>query len=97
MPEFYVNADKKAYRLSKVEKELDRYLISCTRYEEHWKNTFGGKQLSGRTHYYCFTVPSVKKLDLRFDGAVYSAKKADRMTVERLVNHLQTLLDLERI
>ena len=94
MPYFKLNADKNAYQLTEIEKEHDHYMIHCSRFEEHWKNYLGAKRLQGRTHHYSFRVPSEKKMDFKFDNAVYSAKKADKMTVERLVNHLQTLADL---
>ncbi len=99
MPYFYINADKKPYRLSDIDKRSDgKYLICARRYEEHMKNTWSGKHLVGRECHYTFTVPTMKrKLDIKFDNAVYSCKKADPMTVGRLVNHLQTLLDLENI
>lgn len=96
MPYFKLNADKNAYQLSSIEKETDgvHYAIYASRFEEHWKNCLGTRRLQGRTHHYSFRVPSAKKMDFKFDNAVYSAKKADKMTVERLVNHLQTLADL---
>lgn len=99
MPYFYVNADKKPYMLSGIDKCSDgKYLICARRYEEHMKNTWSGKRLVGREHHYTFAVPSPKKkLDVKFDNTVYSCKKADPMTVGRLANHLQTLLDLENI
>ena len=99
MPYFYVNADKKPYRLSSIVKEREgMYLIYARRWEEHMKNTWSGKRLVGRERHYTFAVPSPeKKLDIRFDNTVYSCKKADPMTVGRLANHLQTLSDLENI
>lgn len=99
MPYFYVNADKKPYMLSGIDKCSDgKYLICARRYEKYMKNTWSGKHLVGRECHYTFAVPSPKKkLDVKFDNTVYSCKKADPMTVGRLVNHLQTLLDLENI
>lgn len=100
MPYFYVNADKKPYILSGISKAVGegKYLIYARRWEEHMKNTWSGKRLVGRERHYTFAVPSPKKkLDVKFDNTVYSCKKADPMTVGRLANHLQTLLDLENI
>lgn len=99
MPYFHINADKKPYRLSSIDKCNDgKYLICARRYEEHMKITWSGKRLVGRERHYTFAVPSPKKkLDIKFDNTVYSCKKADPMTVGRLANHLQTLLDLENI
>ena len=99
MPYFKVNADKKAYRLSNIEKENGQYLIRATRWEQHWKTDslgWGRKVLKeGERHYY-FVVPSPKKkLDIHVDNETYVCKKADKMTVERLINHLKTLTDLE--
>jgi hypothetical protein len=101
MPYFKINADKKPYRLSSIDKDdrnFGTYIIYARRWEEHMKNTWIGKRLVGRECHYTFAVPSPKKkLDIKFDNTVYSCKKADPMTVGRLVNHLQTLLDLENI
>lgn len=99
MPYFHINADKKPYRLISIDTTVnDRYVINASRWEEHMKNTLFGRRLVGREHYYSFALPSPKrKLDIKFDNTVYSCKKADQMTVGRLVNHLQTLLDLENI
>ena len=99
MPYFYVNADKKSYKLTSIEKETGgvHYAIYAKRFEEHWRKTIFGKQLEGRDRFYTFRVPSDRKLVFRFDNETYSIKKADKMTVERLVNHLQTLMDLDQI
>jgi len=102
MPYFRINADKKPYILSSIEKhdgKFGTYIIHARRWEEHWENTISGsRQLVERKHQYSFVVPTLKKkFDIKFDNAVYSCKKADPMTVERLVNHLQTLKDFENI
>jgi hypothetical protein len=99
MPYFKINADKEAYKLSTIEKRGDQYLIHATRWEQHWRNNYfglGRKVLRGRDEHYNFYVPSLKKkLDIHVDNETYVCKKADKMTVERLVNHLKTLTDLE--
>lgn len=101
MPYFYVNADKKPYRLSSIEKHDNKfgtYIIYARRWEEHWKNTIGGRRLEGRERHYSFVVPTVKKkFDIKFDNAVYSCKQADKITLAKLVNHLSTLFDLEQL
>lgn len=100
MPYFYVNADKKPYRFTGVEKNPDtgKYLVYAERYEEHRVKKWSGYELKGRTRYYSFLVSSpTRKLDIRVEDMVYSCKKADPMTVERLVNHLSTLFNLEQL
>ena len=100
MPYFHINADKNPYKLIGIVARADnKYLLQTKRYEEHRRaNPYWGGWLKGRDHYYDFVVPSPKKkLDIKFDNTVYSCKKADPMTVGRLVNHLQTLLDIENI
>ena len=100
MPYFRVNADKKAYKLFSIEKRGDQYLIHATRWEQHWRNSIygGGKILQDYDKHYNFFVPSSKKkLDIHLDNETYVCKKADKMTVERLVNHLKTLTDLEAL
>lgn len=100
MPYFKVNADKKAYKFSSIEKRGEQYLILATRWEQHWRNNIfgGGKILRDYNKYYTFFVPSSKKkLDIHVDNETYVCKKADKMTVERLINHLKTLTDLEAL
>lgn len=101
MPYFKINADKKAYKLSTIEKRGDQYLIHATRWEQHWRtNSFGWgrKVLRDREEHYGFIIPSPKKkLDIHVDNETYICKKADKMTVERLVNHLTTLSQLEEL
>ena len=100
MPYFYVNADKKPYRFTGVEKNPDTgmYLIYAERYEEHRYKNWGISTWKGRTRHYSFLVPNPKKkTDIRVEDIVYSCKKADPMTVERLVNHLSTLFNLEQL
>ena len=100
MPYFKVNADKKAYKFSSIEKRGDQYVIFATRWEQHWrKSIFGsGKILRDFDKHYSFFVPSPKKkLDIHVDNETYVCKKADKMTVERLVNHFNTLTDLEAL
>ena len=100
MPYFRVNADKKAYKLSTIEKRGDQYLILATRWEQHRVNSIfgGGKILKDFDKHYSFFVPSSrKKLDIHVDNETYVCKKADKMTVERLINHLKTLTDLEAL
>lgn len=100
MPYFYVNADKKPYRFTGVEKNPDtgKYLVYAERYEEHRVKHWGITTWKGRTHHYSFLVPNPKKkTDIRVEDIVYSCKKADQMTVERLVNHLSTLFALEQL
>lgn len=100
MPYFYVNADKKPYRFTGVEKNPDTgmYLIYAERYEEHRYKKLGRYELKGKTRRYSFLVPNPKKkTDIRVEDIVYSCKKADPMTVERLVNHLSTLFNIEQL
>jgi hypothetical protein len=101
MPYFKINADKKPYRLSTIEKRGDQYLIHATRWEQHWRiNSFGWgrKVLRDREEHYNFIIPSPKKkLDIHVDNETYICKKADKMTVERLANHLMTLSQLEEL
>ncbi len=98
MPYFKINADKKAYMLSTIEKRGDQCLIRATRWEQHWRNTWFGKVLKDSVVRYNFCVPSPKKkLDIHVDNETYVCKKADKMTVERLANHLSTLLALEQL
>jgi len=100
MPYFYVNADKKPYRFTGAEKNKDtgKYLVYAERYEERRVKNWGFSTWKGRTHRYSFLVPNPKrKTDIRVEDIVYSCKKADPMTVERLVNHLSTLFSLEQL
>ena len=95
-----MNADKKPYRFTGVEKNPDtgKYLVYAERYEEHRIKKWGGYELKGRTRRYSFLVPNPKKkTDIRVENIVYSCKKADQMTIERLANHLSTLLALEQL
>lgn len=100
MPYFYVNADKKPYRFTGAEKNKDtgKYLVYAERYEERRVKNLGFSTWKGRTRRYAFLVPNPKKkTDIRVEDIVYSCKKADPMTVERLVNHLSTLFSLEQL
>lgn len=100
MPYFYMNADKKPYRFTGVEKNpyTGMYLVYAERYEEHRYKKWGRYELKGKTRRYSFLVPNPKKkTDIRVEDIVYCCKKADPMTVERLVNHLSTLFSLEQL
>ena len=100
MPYFYVNADKKPYRFTGVGKDpvTGKYLVYAERYEEHRVKNWGITTWKGRKRHYAFLVPNpTKKTDIRVEDIVYSCKKADPMTVERLVNHLSTLFSLEQL
>jgi len=97
MPYFYVNADKKPYRLRKIEKHDGQYMLFASRLEEHYAMNLGARVLRQYVRHSTFIAPSTRKMDIRVEDRVYSCKKADPMTVECLVNHLSTLFDLEQL
>lgn len=95
MPHFYVNADKKPYRLQIIKKDGGEYMLFASRLEEHYAKNLGTRVLRQYVRRSTFIVPSARKMDIRVEDRVYSCKKADSMTVAALVNHLSTLLALE--